>query len=371
MVVRAMPRDLSTKLRPPLLQRRVPAEEVALFTRQFATMFMAGVGVHKVLEFGAHVDDGPLAKVLRDVSRCVNDGMYLSSALARHPRVFGPVYVGLIRSGENSGSLVEVLLKLADVCERQVALSKKIRAALIYPTFLIVVAAACTYAFLAFVLPSMLPLVTSLGIPLPWPTRVLVGLSRVISSGWTLLALLLIAISLYWTLPAARRLLLRRRDLKIWLAETGLRVPVLGSLWYKVIVARILFALTATLESGIPLLRCLELCRDVSGNDFISDNITLVSADLAEGLPFGQALARHEVLPRGAVLILHASEESISLTNLVRYLGRNYEAEVDLGLETATALIEPILMTTLGILAGFVAIATMLPLASLLSTFSS
>lgn len=350
--------------------RYVPLQAISIFTRQMSAMLNAGLGIHKVLIFGADSTEGSMAIVLNDLANRVGDGWSLSNAMARHPKVFSPIYVGLIKAGESSGQLLEVVDKLADLTEKQVGLQKKLSSALVYPAFLVSVAGICLYGFLAFILPSMLPMVTTLGVTLPWPTRMLVLVANTLRSPLSLTLIVAAVLGVAIGRPHFRIWLHKNPEIHLRLDQELLRFPVVGPLLYKITVARILYALSATLVGGIPLTRCLDLCRTIAGNAYIAQNLVGVSRDLTNGVPFSSALAENEVMPRSAVLILASAEEASDVSQLVVFLAKMYEEDVELSIATAMSLVEPLLMAFLGLIGGFVAIATMLPLVSLLNKFS-
>lgn len=349
----------------PLSRAKIPAREVAIFTRQLATMISANVPLHRALIMYAQGDEDKLGRVVDDVADRVVSGNTLSNSLSYFPRVFSAVYIGLLRAGEQSGQLNTMLEQLADLLERQDGLRKRVVNTLTYPAFLMMAAVLCVLAFMFFILPAIAPLYKSVGVELPLPTRILIGLSNVLSSPYTWTALVVAWIGILtvaW--PSIRRLLARRPDLRqaidLWTLET----PVIGTMIRKTIMARILFTLATLVECGIPVASALIMLRDVSVNEWVRASLLVSSQRLEAGSGLAESL--DNVLPRGATVMIAVGEESSSLSRSLDYVARVYEEDASMAVDTFAAMAEPLIMAVMGLISAFLVLALFLPMVSLL-----
>lgn len=343
----------------------VPSHQVAVFTRQFLAMLDAGVPLHRALDMYARGDEDKLGRVIDDVANKVLAGSTLSNALSHYPRIFSPVYVGITRAGEGSGRLNEMLGQLAILLERQDALKRKVSSALTYPIFLLVACVLCTCAFMFYILPAMGPLYTTLGVPLPWPTRLLVGLGEILKSWHTWAAAtafsLFVVVYLY---PAWRRRMARDPLLRARIHQQYLEIPLLGHVLRKMIYARVLFTLSTLLEVGIPSATALMMVRDVSGNQAIQNGLRASCLRLEQGCSLAECL--DNILPSGAVAMITVGEESSDVTRAATFVARVFEEDADMAVTWLVAMSEPLIMAGMGVVAAFLILALILPIISLL-----
>ena len=333
--------------RTPRLSRR---RAVALWTRTAATLLGAGVPLDRVLAFTvSHAAHEGLAEVLRDVRRSVQRGTSLSEALARHPGYFDPLFAAMVSAGEASGALEIVFERLADHLDEAAELRSQVRAALLYPALMSVVAAIGVVVLLGFVIPRFATILTDIGGTLPTTTRLLLGASRLLTSAWWVW-LVACGILAYVIRRAFRDPATRRR----W---DGARLgwPWVGDLERKYAAAGFTHTLGLLLKSGVPALPALQIARNATTNLAIQEGFDRAAAAVAEGGALAPALAG--TLPPLALQMLAAGEESGRLEELCLRVAVTYDGEVRRAVRAGVALLEPALILLFGGLVGFVALA--------------
>ncbi|MBI3929437.1 MAG: type II secretion system F family protein [Armatimonadetes bacterium] len=336
-----------------------------MFTRQLAAMLSAGIQLHQALLFYAQGDTSPLCQVMEKTAARLAAGSSLSQALRRHPAVFSPVYVGLVEVGESSGKLVHVFNRLADLLEKQVTMRKRVSAVLTYPAILLLISVLAMLSFLLFVLPMMAPIFESLRIPMPLATRILLASRIVIPVGGVIL--LLAAAVLWLARPWLRRYYREHPAALRRLHQVPLSMPVLGAVLLKLITARVLYSLATMLDAGLTLVSSLHRAAGVAGNAGIAARMEDATRDVIEGRSVAEALKRHRVFPSGAVQLISVGEESAGLNAMLRHIASIYDAEVELALMNLAAVVEPVIMVTMGALVAFVVLSAVLPTIYLLN----
>ncbi len=343
----------------------VSPQYVSVFTRQFVAMLDAGVPVHKALDMYARGDDGKLGQVINAVSDKVLAGSPLSAAMSYFPRVFSPVYCGICKAGEQSGRLNLMLEQLAVLLERQENLRRKVSSSLTYPVFLLAACVMCGGAFMFYILPAMGPLYDTLGVPLPWPTRFLVGLGHVLKDFRTWAALAAFALfGVVYVYPTWRRQMAKNLALRQRVHQRYLDLPLLGTVIRKMLYARLLFTLSTLLEVGIPAATALTMMRDVSDNQAIRSGLALSCSRLEGGAALGECL--DNLLPSGAVQMITVGEESSDVVRAATFVARVYEEDADMAVTYMVAMSEPLIMAGMGVVATFLILALILPIISLL-----
>lgn len=361
--------DLRKRLRR-LVDRsaRVEPEDVVIFTRQFSAMVSAGLQLHQALHFYAesHTESG-LGEVISEIAGKVSQGSTLSAAMRQHPTVFPEVYTGLIAAGETTGMLVAILSKLAELCERNQKLRQRVLAAITYPAVVMVVSLICIAVFIWVVLPMFVPMFNQLGVQLPWPTRTLLWLSDA-GRNPILLTSLGLSIPMLWlSWPWWRRFFgSPRRRRAIDRALLGL--PYFGPLIERIITARLLFSMASLLDAGIPFTNCLEKCEHVAGNAEIAHRLKMARGLLIEGDTAADCLAAHRVFPSGAIQMIAVGEESAQLSEMIRRVATVYEEDVQMALMDLASMLEPLILLVMGVVVGFIVLASALPTAQLLQS---
>ena len=335
---------------------KVKLRDLAIFSRQFATMIAAGLTLLRSLNILAEQSDNPkLSEILAKVASAVEEGKSLSEALAEH-EAFPKLYVAMVRAGETAGTLDQVLVRIADTLEKDVALRKKVKSALTYPGVVLVLAVLLTIVMLLFIVPTFVGMFEQLGGTLPLPTRVLLLMSTAVRKLWFVLLFLPIGA---WQAYKRARKVPRVRDR---LDALKLQVPVFGKLFHKLAIARFTRNLSTLLHAGVPILLALEITADTIDNAVISRAVADVRAAVKQGESVAKPLAGHPVFPSMVVQMVGVGEETGALDDMLRRIADFYDQEVEAATESLTAALEPIMIATLGGIVGAMVISLYMPM---------
>lgn len=340
----------------------VSLDEVAVLTRQLSTLLSAGVHVSHALEVIANgADREPVHALVVDLGRFVSQGNYLSNALRKHPGVFPEVYISLVRIGETSSSLNAALDRLAGWLERDVATRKRVRAALIYPGFILGMTAFFVFLIFHSVLPGLLKGFEESKEPLPWITQAVAWVASLTERPGLMLAALIGLViggrrlQTYLATPEGQKQLARRLH----------PMPVVGPLMISLAMSRYCSSMQTMLGAGLNLLQCLELAAASCGHPLVAQDLRNALEEMrSQGIRLVEALEQAEYLPPSAVNLLSAGEESGALDAIYGTLARYYDEEVAYKVETLGALIEPALLLLVSLIVGTVLVAVFLPLYS-------
>jgi type IV pilus assembly protein PilC len=338
---------------------KVPLKDLAVMSRQFATMINSGLALLRALGIlASQTTNKTLASTLAQVQAAVESGESLSNSLSRHPKIFPPLMVNMIRAGEVGGFLDGALLQIAANFESEVKLRAKIKSAMTYPVVVFVIAVLAVIGMLLFIVPVFANMFDSLGGTLPAPTRVLVWLSHALTLGLPLIVVLTVVGVIGWHRIKDRENVRRVVD------PLKLKVPVFGLLFRKVAISRFTRNLGTMLAAGVPLLQALDVVGDASGNMVIRDASTAVAAGVRVGTPLAIPLAEHKVFPPMVVQMLAVGEETGAMDSMLGKISDFYDAEVEATAEALTSLIEPIMIAVLGGVIGAMIIALYMPIFS-------
>lgn len=343
---------------------RVSGRDLAIFCRQFATMIDAGVSLVRCLAvLEEQTGSARLRQIIQEIQGAVESGETLSRALSRWPRIFSNLFVGLVRAGEIGGVLDETLNRLSTFLEENERLRRKVKSAMTYPVLVLIFATAVVIGLVTFILPQFVQVFKELGISdeLPAPTRLLIQISNFLTTKWYMViigaVLLFVSFSQYTRTQIGRR----HHD---WVK---LKVPIFGALNHKIALARFSRTLSTLLVSGVPILQSLETVAGAVDNEIISDAILAARAAIREGEQIGDPLQRSGMFPPMVVQMVAIGEETGSLDNMLSKVADFYESEVDATLASLTAMLEPLLIVTLGVIVGFIVISMFMPLMSAIS----
>ncbi|HVD16497.1 MAG TPA: type II secretion system F family protein [Actinomycetota bacterium] len=341
---------------------RVKPKDLAVFSRQFATMINSGLSLLRALTILAEqTANKRLATVIGEVRAEVEKGTALSVALAQHPKVFNRLYVAMIRSGEVGGFLDQVLLRVAETLEREVALRSKIKSAMTYPVVVFAMVLMIVSAMLVFIVPMFKNLYASLGGQLPLPTRILVGVSDVVKQGFPFVILGIILASFgfrRWIATSSGRY---RMD------AFKLKAPVFGPLFHKTALSRFSRTLATLLRSGVPILQSLEIVSETVNNGVLSKAVKDTQDAVREGESLAVPLAKHAVFPAMVVQMLAVGEETGALDTMLSKVADFYDQEVEAAVDALTSLIEPILIAVMGGAVGSMVIALYMPMFNIIN----
>jgi type IV pilus assembly protein PilC len=336
---------------------RVKLKDLAIFSRQFATMVNSGLPLLRTLSIlEEQTDSKQLVKKLAEVRLDVERGSSLSGALARHEKTFPLMYVSMCRAGEASGTLDQVLLRLADTLEKEVSLRQKIKSAMTYPTVVFAMVILILAAMLLFVVPTFKDLYSSLGGTLPLPTRMLLATSDVVRKFFPIfVGAVILGIFLF------RRWIKTDRG-RAAFDRFKLRLPIFGSLFQKTALARFARTLGVLNRSGVPILQALDIVQETVRNEVVAKAVRDVQSGVKEGESIAAPLANHKVFPPMVVQMMAVGEETGALDTMLEKIADFYEEEVSTAVESLTSLIEPLLIAVVGGAVGVIVISLYLPL---------
>ncbi len=341
--------------------RRVKFQHLVSFTRQLATLIGAGLSILKSLRTVAEQPGlGDLREIINRVADGVERGQTVSEGLSRYPRFFSHLYVNMIRAGETGGILEKILKRLADFLESQMKLQARVKNALIYPCFIIVVAVGILSILLTFVVPIFITLFEDLGGALPLPTRLLIKISAIFKNQWYFVLFGVIGLIVLFRVTS------RLPRGKYLLDRVKLRLPLFGNLCRSISIARVSRTLATLIASGVPILQALNIVRETAGNMVISQALGNVHDSIREGDNIASPLQQSGVFPPLVVNMVRVGEESGTLDEMLYRIADNFDEEVDRTVGSLTSLLEPFLMIFLGVVVGFIVISMIMPLFSLI-----
>ena len=343
-----------------MVSGRITTEDIAITTRQLATLLGAGVTLVEALTaLVDQVEKDRLKRLISEVKQRVNEGSSLADALTPHQKVFGPLYVNMIRAGEHSGALDAVLLRLADFTEGQAKLRQKIVGTMIYPVLMVIIGSGMLTMLMTVVVPKVTKIFDSMKVTLPWYTRLLVWSSTLMQSWWFLILPLIVAAFVgfvMWTRSPKGK--------PIW-DRSILRAPVFGSLVRMLSIARFTRTLATLLKSGVPLLTAMDIVKNVVTNTVLVDVVEKARDSIREGESFANPLRRSGQFPPLVYHMIAIGERSGQLEDMLVSVADSYESQVNVRVGALTALLEPLLIVGMGVVIGFVAFSILMPILQL------
>jgi type IV pilus assembly protein PilC len=332
-------------------------KDVAVFSRQFATMINSGLSLLRSLYILAEqTENKQLAGVVDQVRQDVERGASLSQALSRHPKMFNRLYVAMVRAGETGGVLDSVLLQLASTIEKQVELRRKIKSAMTYPTVVFALCLLIVAAMLLFIVPTFKNIYSQLGGTLPLLTRVLIGISTMFKKFFPIF-ILLGAGGIY----GFKRWVQTDTGRQAW-DRVKLRAPVFGKLVQKTALTRFASTLAVLMRSGVPILEALEITSETVNNAVLEVAVKDVQSGVKVGESMAKPLATHDVFPPMVVQMIAVGEETGAVDTMLDKIGEFYSQEVEATVNALTSLLEPLLIAFLGAAVGGMVIALYLPM---------
>jgi type IV pilus assembly protein PilC len=347
---------------------KVNLKDLSIFCRQFATMINAGVSLVRCLDVLEQQTNSPkLKEIIRDIEQEVQGGATLSRSMAKFPRTFTNLTVGLVRAGEVGGVLDETLDRLAGFLEKDMELRRKVKSSMTYPVLVMVVAVGIVTFLVTFILPKFIQLFKELGMTddkFPMMTLVLMRISQFATSKWYIMIGLIVASTIAINRIRATKTGRRYYDI------LRLKAPVFGPLNHKIAIARFARTFATLLSSGVPILQAMETVAGTVDNDIISDAILMSRAAIREGDTIADPLAASKMFPPMVVQMITIGEETGQLDSMLSKVADFYESEVDAALESLTAALEPVLIVFLGAVVGFIVVAMFLPLIAIIGELS-
>ncbi len=344
----------------PLFSRRkaIKGKDIAIFSRQLATMIAAGVPIVQAFEIIGRGHENPaMQDLILTIKNDVESGNTLADALARHPKYFDSLFVSLVDAGEQSGSLESLLDKIATYKEKTESIKAKIRKAMIYPAAVLVVAFIVSVILLMFVVPTFEDLFKDFGADLPAFTQFVIGLSRLLREWWyVVFGAIGVAIWILVQLNRSSEKFQRWRDVML------LRLPIFGDIFRKSAIARFARTLSTMFAAGVPLVEAMTSVAGATGNLVYADATLQIRDDAASGMQLQQSMRNTGVFPNMVVQMVAIGEESGSLDGMLGKVADFYEEEVDNKVDGLSSLLEPLIMAILGVLIGGLVIAMYLPI---------
>lgn len=340
-----------------LTKPKINVKEITLFSRQFATLIEAGIPISRSLYIlTQNTRNKQFAKILNNIRTQIEQGTSLSVALSKYDKIFPPIYIDMVASGEVSGALHEVLDRLASYMENEKSIKSKVKSAFIYPTVVLIVAIAVVFLMLIYVIPKFILIFEDMGEQLPLPTRMLLNLSEFMQTSWWMLIVgflvMLIAIGIYRQTPMGRK----QTDI------LKLKIPIIGDVISKSAIARFCRTLETLQRSGVPLIQSLGIVGKTSGNYVIQRAVENSITSLENGEGISAPLAESGAFPVLVTQMISIGEETGELEQILTKIADFYEEEVGIAVATMTSLIEPIITVFLGVLIGFIAVAIIMPM---------
>ena len=337
---------------------KITSGDIALFSRQLATMLAAGIPLVQAFEIvGSGHENASMQRLIMAVKADVEGGSSLAESLAKHPLYFDDLFVNLVEAGEQAGALESLLEKIATYKEKTEAIKKKIKKALTYPAAVLIVALVVTTILLIFVIPAFEDLFQGFGADLPTFTRMVIDLSLFVRSKGLILAVLIgsgIAAFMYF--------LKRSRPMRHFLDRMALQAPIIGSIIQKASIARYARTLSTMFAAGVPLVEALESVAGATGNIVYENGVLAMRDEVATGQRLQQAMENSDLFPNMVIQMIAVGEESGSLDDMSSKVADFYEEDVDNAVDNLSSLLEPLIMSILGVLVGGLVVAMYLPI---------
>jgi type IV pilus assembly protein PilC len=356
--VRKAPKPLFT------VKKKIKPKDIAIFTRQLATMLAAGIPIAQSFEIVGKGHENPsVRELISAVKNDIESGTNLTQALSKHPLQFSALYCNLVAAGEAAGILDSILNELATYQEKIENIKGKIKSALTYPSAVMVVAFIITTILLVYVIPQFESLFTGFGADLPALTQFVVDLSKFFQKWW-----FIVTVALVGAITAISYSYKRSKKMQNTLDRTILKAPIIGGIIKKATIARFCRTLATMFAAGVPLVEALDSVAGASGNQVYYEGTMAIKADVSTGIQLQTAMGTTNLFPNMVVQMVAIGEESGELDSMLGKVADFYEEEVDDAVEGLSSLLEPIIMAFLGVVIGGLVIAMYLPIFKMAST---
>jgi type IV pilus assembly protein PilC len=343
--------------------KKIKPKSLQIFSRQFATMIDAGLSVVSALVIlEEQTDDKYLAVVIRELRADVEGGLLLSQAMGRHPKIFSRLYIAMVEAGEAAGILDAVLDRVAFQIEKETAIKRRVKGAMIYPTMVLIFATLVLIGMLMFLVPVFVKIFEDLGGQLPMLTQWVVNVSDFLRGNYYFVFPSLAA--LFFGLRKAKR---TEKGRQVW-DQIKLKVPMkIGAVVLKVTMARFSRTLSTLIAAGVDIIKALEITGQTAGNWVVEEALADVRNKVQEGIPIAQPLAENPIFPPMVSHMIKIGEETGELEKMLSKVADFYEDEVDSSISSLTSIIEPLMMIGVGMMVGVIIISMYLPMFKMLS----
>ena len=336
---------------------KVRIKDLAIFCRQFYTMLDAGVPILTCLKIlSDQIQNKKLREAIIKVHEDVETGEVLSDAMRKHKDVFPDLLISLTASGEASGSLDSVMLRMATNYEKENKINNKVKSAMIYPIVLGCVAIIAVVFILVYVMPTFMDIFEGNGTQLPWSTRFLLGLSSSIQNNWIIILFFIIVAGL------SLKIFLKTEQGILIVSRLKLKLPVLKKLNEMMIVSRFTRTLSILMASGLPLIKALEIVSEVVGNKIVESTMIQIKDNVMRGESLYSSMKESDMFPSMLYSMIKVGEETGSLDDILNKTADFYDEELESTIQASVALLEPILIVVMGLVIGFIVISIMLPM---------
>ena len=346
---------LPPTLRAAMAQKRKPKlQELATFTQQLDNLLSSGMPLTVALNSMTHLESkGISADVSKELKQDVMEGRSLSDSMAKQPRIFSDLYVNMVRAGESSGALVEVLRRMADHFERFAQVQSKFASAMVYPAFVTVVGICIMFFFMSYMLPKFMSIFQGMNVPLPLMTQILVSISHVFAAYWWLmLAVVIAAVILFKRFQATDQ---GRRKIDHW----RMNAPLFGKVIKLNIFGQFARTLSTLLENGVPVLTALKITEQIIPNSIVKEAIAKTREEVTDGKTIAQPLARCKIFPQLMVDLVKIGEDTGDVPGALKNVADTYENELAIALRVMTNMIEPTLIIVMAAGVGFLLLSVL------------
>lgn len=343
--------------------KKVKLEVLVVFSRQLATMINAGISIVRCLDIlGNQLKDPTLKPIVAQTMRDVKNGISLTDALAKHGNVFSKLYVNMVRAAELSGTLDEILDRLAGFLEYEMEVRTKIKSAMMYPIIVLIFSGLMVFTLMTFVLPKFKEIFDSMNVEMPIYTRLLFDASGLFKQFWYVPLIVIIG-----TVVFVKQTGNTKRG-RYQIDNLKLRVPIVGEIIKKMAISRFSRTFGTLVSSGVPMMRALEIVGETAGNAVIAKGVQTARESVREGQKISSPLEATGLFPTMVTHMIDVGEETGRLSDMLVKVSEFYEKEVDAAVKGLTSLIEPLLIVFMGVVVGFIAISVMGPIFKLVSS---
>ena len=349
-------------------KRRPKMQELATFTQQLANLLNSGMPLTVALHSMTHLESkGIPTTVSKELRQEVMEGRSLSDAMAKQPVVFSDLYVNMVRAGEQSGALVQVLRRMAQHFQQFAEVQSKFTSALVYPAMVVVVGICMVTFFMFFMLPKFMEMFNGFDIQLPLPTRMLMGFSHLVTNVYAIMGLVLGVAVIAILVGKFRASETGRRKIDEW----KMKVPVVGKVVRLNLFGQFARVLSTLLQNGVPVLTALKITEQVMPNLLVKEAVKMTREAVTDGKTLAQPLARSKIFPQLMVDLVKIGEETGDVPGALSNVADTYEGELQVGLRVMTNLIEPLLIVGMAVVVGFLLLSVMLPMFKLIANINN
>jgi len=343
--------------------KKVKLDILVVFSRQLATMINAGISIVKCLDIlGNQLKDPVLKPVINQTMRDVKNGISLTDALAKHGSVFSKLYINMIRAAELSGTLDEILDRLAGFLEYEMEVRTKIKSAMMYPIIVLIFSCCMVFVLMTFVLPKFKEIFDSMNVEMPVYTKLLFDASDLFKHFWYVPVILVVGVLVFVKQTG------KTKKGRYQIDYLKLKVPIVGDIIQKMAISRFSRTFGTLVSSGVPMMRALEIVGETAGNAVIAKGVQTARESVREGQKISAPLETTGLFPTMVTHMIDVGEETGRLSDMLVKVSEFYEKEVDAAVKGLTSLIEPMLIVFMGVVVGFIAISVMGPIFKLVSS---